>query len=404
MKLFSRVQAVAVVSIVAALTFVNQSSGFLSISEDEEIQNVVLPQWNEQSDIDISYKDQDICPCIPTNEENDRDRATVMKKGDMIETALLEEEEMSSYIQISSPSSVLSNLNSRATSERSSIILSNVSLVTGTFASDWFRGLQVVDQIFVDELFIVEAEVTNTGSETVHVLSLYTWELIPDTTIDVVGNVSFCQYPIPLDPGQTAVLYPFCLSNAFKAISAGSVSLDITVKDWMNSVLCQETFTFTINQSAGCCACELTTDHGTYYPDETVLCNLSFCESDQSCTPPSFSVFLLGNDMTQNITSDFSLIYSGFYQASITAGQPGLYILFTRSPSCTLHASFFTVLSLYCMVMHLMLSLMEKDIRSVVPQRLIPVVYALVTSQNCQILPLQILPLPSGEQEFSSLM
>ena len=51
---------------------------------------------------------------------------------------------------------------------------------------------------------------------------------------------------MPLQPGESAVLIPFCLEQAFKAEETGGVTMNIYVKDWVGENLCQYTFEFIV--------------------------------------------------------------------------------------------------------------------------------------------------------------
>ena len=124
--------------------------------------------------------------------------------------------------------------------------VTDVKIIRGELIGDWFQEIEEVDKLSVGDVFIIEIGVTNFGSETEHVLSLYEWDLSPQNRVEVIGNPGFCLCPIDLQPGESTILYPFCLSQAFKAKEDGWVTMNIYVNDWYSTRLCEYTFSFEI--------------------------------------------------------------------------------------------------------------------------------------------------------------
>ena len=124
--------------------------------------------------------------------------------------------------------------------------VTDVNIIIGEIVEDWFQEIEEVDELRVGDVFTIEIEVTNNGSETEHVLSLYDWDLSPQNLTEVIGTPSFCLYVIDLQPGESAILYPFCLSQAFEAEEDGWVTMNVYVDDWNSNRLCEHTFSFEI--------------------------------------------------------------------------------------------------------------------------------------------------------------
>jgi parallel beta-helix repeat protein len=164
------------------------------------------------------------------------------------------------------------------------VSVTDVRIVRGELIDNRFQPLETVDEVGLGDIFIIEVDVTNGGSETVNIYNLYYWELSPSNRVDVIGNTSFCLTPIPLQSGHSASLIPFCLSRAFHAIEAGTVSMNITVQDWYSQTVCEHTFSFEI-VSAECCPCELTIYKDVYNSGEDVEITITFCGPPE--TPPS---------------------------------------------------------------------------------------------------------------------
>ena len=105
--------------------------------------------------------------------------------------------------------------------------VTDAKISRGEFVGDWFQEIEEVAELEVGDVFIIKIEVTNVGSETEEVFNLYGWDLSPQTHVDVIGTPSFCLYPFNLQPGESAILYPFCLSEAFEAEEEGWVTMDV---------------------------------------------------------------------------------------------------------------------------------------------------------------------------------
>lgn len=124
--------------------------------------------------------------------------------------------------------------------------VTDVQIIRGEIVEGWFQAIEVVDEIIVGDVFVITPEVTNLGSETEYVLNLYGWDLSPENRVEVIGTSGLCATYHDLQPGESTVLLPFCLEQAFKAQETGCVTMNIYVKDWVFEHLCQYTFEFTV--------------------------------------------------------------------------------------------------------------------------------------------------------------
>ena len=124
--------------------------------------------------------------------------------------------------------------------------VTGVKIYRGELIEGQFIPQQEVHKLTVGDTFSIYVEVTNFGSETEQVLNLYDWDLCPQTRIEVIGTGSICLTYIDIEPGQSIYSYPFCLSEAFKAKESGWVTMNIYVKDWYGSSLCEYKFTFEV--------------------------------------------------------------------------------------------------------------------------------------------------------------
>ncbi|MHC4308421.1 MAG: PEP-CTERM sorting domain-containing protein [Planctomycetota bacterium] len=130
---------------------------------------------------------------------------------------------------------------------RASIVeVTDVQIIRGELVGGRFQAIEVVDEIIVGDVFVITPEVTNLGSETEHVLNLYGWDLSPENRVEVIGSSLPCVAYYDLEPGNSAVLLPFCSSQAFRAEQYGWVTMNIYVKDWVSENLCQYTFEFSV--------------------------------------------------------------------------------------------------------------------------------------------------------------
>jgi len=124
--------------------------------------------------------------------------------------------------------------------------VTEVKIIRGELVGGWFQAIEEVDELIVGDVFVITPEVTNLGSETEYVLNMYGWDLSPENRVEVIGTSGLCVASYDLKPGESAVLIPFCLEQAFKAEETGGVTMNIYVKDWVFENLCQYTFEFTV--------------------------------------------------------------------------------------------------------------------------------------------------------------
>ena len=134
----------------------------------------------------------------------------------------------------------------RELAQSNDVRVTDVKIIRGELVGGWFQAIEEVDELTVGDIFVIEVEVTNYGSETVHVLNLYDWDLSPQNRVGIIGTPSYCLGPIELQPSESATLYPFCLSQAFEAEGEGWVTISIYVDDWNFNRLCEDTFSFRI--------------------------------------------------------------------------------------------------------------------------------------------------------------
>ncbi len=119
--------------------------------------------------------------------------------------------------------------------------VTDVQLIRGESADGQFQAAEEVDEVTIGDLFQVRIEVTNMGTTRETVSNLYDWTLSDESLAQVVGHPCVGVYLIHLDPGESAILNAFCpASQAFKAIQAGSVTMDIAVGN------CHDTASFEI--------------------------------------------------------------------------------------------------------------------------------------------------------------
>jgi hypothetical protein len=124
--------------------------------------------------------------------------------------------------------------------------VTDVKIIKGELVGGRFHEIEEVDKLIVEDVFLIRIKVSNLGSKTTNVFNLYGWDLSPQNHVEVIGNSVPCAAIFKLKQGESAYLYPFCLSQAFKAEQDGWVTMDIYVKDWVNDNLCEYTFTFEI--------------------------------------------------------------------------------------------------------------------------------------------------------------
>jgi hypothetical protein len=128
----------------------------------------------------------------------------------------------------------------------SMVEVTDVQIIRGELVGGWFQAIEEVDELIVGDVFVIITEVTNLGSQTEHVLSLYSWDLSPQNHVEVIGTPLACLTYYDLQPGESAVLSPFCSSQAFRAEETGLVTMNISVRDWSSSELCEYTFDFMV--------------------------------------------------------------------------------------------------------------------------------------------------------------
>ena len=124
--------------------------------------------------------------------------------------------------------------------------VTDVKIIRCELTEDGFQEIEEVDEVRVGDIFIIVVEVSNFGNETEHVLSGYGWDLFPENRVEVIGTPICCLFVYDLQPGESAFLYPFCLSQAFRAEGYGWVTMNIYVKDWVMNTLCEQTFEFQV--------------------------------------------------------------------------------------------------------------------------------------------------------------
>ena len=124
--------------------------------------------------------------------------------------------------------------------------VTEVQIIRGELVGGRFEGIEEVDELIVGDVFVIKTGVTNLGSQSEHVLNLYGWDLSPQNRIEVIGTPLVCLAYYDLQPGESVFLYPFCLSQAFKAEGYGWVTMNIYVKDWVMNTLCEQTFEFQV--------------------------------------------------------------------------------------------------------------------------------------------------------------
>ena len=134
----------------------------------------------------------------------------------------------------------------RELAQSNDVRVTDVKIIRGELVGGWFQAIEEVDELTVGDIFVIEVEVTNYGSETVHVLNLYDWDLSPQNRVGIIGTPSYCLGPIELQPSESATLYPFCLSQAFEAEGEGWVTISIYVDDWNFNRLCEDAFSFRV--------------------------------------------------------------------------------------------------------------------------------------------------------------
>jgi hypothetical protein len=124
-----------------------------------------------------------------------------------------------------------------------------VKIIKGELVEGRFKEIEEVDKLIVGDVFLIKVKVMNFRHETVNVLNLYVWDLSPQDYVEVIGSDSGCATYYELEPGESAFLRPFCITHAFKAEQNGWVTMNIYVRDWVSSILCEYIFTFEIVSS-----------------------------------------------------------------------------------------------------------------------------------------------------------
>ena len=123
------------------------------------------------------------------------------------------------------------------------IQVTDVKIIRYETVGGHFQVDQEVNEVTVGDAFVIKVEVKNFGSETKFLSNLYGWELSPEGAVELVGDDSAgCAAFFGLEPGQSTTLIPFCISHAFEAEQAGTVTLDISV----GGGLCEHEFSFEV--------------------------------------------------------------------------------------------------------------------------------------------------------------
>jgi predicted outer membrane repeat protein len=95
----------------------------------------------------------------------------------------------------------------------------------------YYQNIEEVNQLKVGDIFRILVEVTNYGSESVNLVTLYEWDFAPNGYIDVIGYPSGCLGYGEVKPQKSMWLGPLCGSQAFKAKESGPILMNINVKD-----------------------------------------------------------------------------------------------------------------------------------------------------------------------------
>ncbi len=126
--------------------------------------------------------------------------------------------------------------------ERAGLAITDVKLIqlerTGGGA---LQEIGEVQDVSVGDFFTIRVEVTNRGSSPENLSNLYAWSLSGQgEAVALDDQLCLCYTHIELQPGESAVLIPFCC-DAFEATKAGWMTMDIVVSDE-----CQGAFAFEI--------------------------------------------------------------------------------------------------------------------------------------------------------------
>lgn len=110
-----------------------------------------------------------------------------------------------------------------------------------------FQEVEQVGDLQVGEFFGIDLVVLNEGPSEEHVINVFSWSLDNPDMAQVVGTGGMCLFPYDLQPDESALLWPFCVSmSSFTASRSGTVTMYALVHDWNNAPLCSYTFPFNI--------------------------------------------------------------------------------------------------------------------------------------------------------------
>jgi hypothetical protein len=108
--------------------------------------------------------------------------------------------------------------------------ITGITLVQLAPSGSGYSEAGPLGSLTVGDLFSLKIVVTNSGAAAVNVGNPYSWSFEAGGTghVDLVGQPCACASLVPLQPGQSATLTPFCC-QAFKATAAGQVTFDIAL-------------------------------------------------------------------------------------------------------------------------------------------------------------------------------
>jgi hypothetical protein len=110
--------------------------------------------------------------------------------------------------------------------------ITNVRIIRGELEGGVFEAIEEVQEVEYGDVFVIEVEVTNFGSEAEDMFNIYDWELYPKNEVSVIGDgFMACLAFFSLEPGESATLIPFCGNHAFEAKMPGFVRMTIDVGD-----------------------------------------------------------------------------------------------------------------------------------------------------------------------------
>jgi predicted secreted protein len=128
--------------------------------------------------------------------------------------------------------------------------IDSIKIVRLQAAGNSFDEVGEVSEVAVGDFFTIKVEVTNRGSMPVPKPLLFDWTMSGPGAAEVVGDPHCLGLAMPLQPGGSVTLEPFCWGMAFQATAAGWATMDITVGT------CHQTFRFEIQPGATPAACQ----------------------------------------------------------------------------------------------------------------------------------------------------